>query len=64
MLAAFPLHIVGETEEEKELILRSLRHGSALKEICAVSALPSRLHRAKLGLGDETRVFAKFNASH
>ena len=60
MLAAFPLHIVGETEEEKELILRSLRHWIGLEgDLRGFSFTGAASIATKLGLGDETLAYLR-----
>lgn len=60
MLAAFPLHIVGDNEEEKELILRSLRHWIGLEgDLRGFSFTGAASIAAKLGLGDEALAYLR-----
>jgi alpha-L-fucosidase 2 len=54
LLAAFPLHLIGETEEERELIFRSLRYWISQEgDLRGFSFTGAASLAAKLGLGDE-----------
>lgn len=54
LLAVFPLHIIGNDEEEREVILRSLRHWIGMEgDLRGFSFTGAASLAATLGLGDE-----------
>ena len=54
LLAAFPLHIVGNSDEDRELIMRSLRHWIGMEgDLRGFSFTGAASIAATLGLGDE-----------
>ncbi|MGW8821804.1 glycosyl hydrolase family 95 catalytic domain-containing protein [Paenibacillus lautus] len=60
LLAAFPLQLVGDTEEERELILRSLRHWIGLEgDLRGFSFTGAASIAAILGLGDEALAYLR-----
>ena len=60
LLAAFPLRLVGDTEEERELILRSLRHWIGLEgDLRGFSFTGAASIAAILGLGDEALAYLR-----
>lgn len=58
LLAAYPLRLVGESEEEQALILRSLRHWIGLEgDLRGFSFTGAASIAASLGLGDEALAY-------
>lgn len=60
LLAVFPLHIVGHSEEERALAIRSLKHWIAMEgDLRGFSFTGAASIAASLGLGDEALAYVR-----